>query len=131
MALTKYIIKQTTNWNGKGEKTGTHTVQMDSADISGYIALLDGTVEVFSQDVALSVVASTATTSLNISDFIKIRHSVLKPIYISNGNKRPIVFKQSLNAVITALSALKPFDAPYASDLPVDVSIDTGNINLL
>ncbi len=131
MAVKKFIVKQTTNWNGRGEKTGTSIVQMDESEIAGYIALLDGTVEVYEQSTTLSKVEATATASLNIADFIKIRHSVVKPIYISNSNKRPIVFKSDLDAVITSLRAIKPFEAPYAADLPTDVSIDTGNHNLL
>lgn len=131
MAVKKFIIKQATNWNGKGEKVGTSTVQMDEGDIAGYIALLDGKIEVFEQNLTLSVDASTATTSLNIADFIKIRHNIVKPIYVSNGNKRPLVFKSSLENVITALGAIKPFEAPYSADLPIDVSIDSGNMSLL
>jgi hypothetical protein len=129
--VKKYIISQITNWNGKGEKKGTHTVQMDDTEIAAYIAELDGTVEVYEQNTTLSVVAPTATTSLNIVDFIKIRHSVLKPIYISNGNKRPLVFKSPIGQVITLLSSFKPFEAPYSADLPIDVSIDSGNMALL
>lgn len=131
MALAKYIIKQTTNWNGKGEKTGTSTVQMDSGDISAYIAELEGKIEVFEQNLTLSVDVSTATASLNIADFIKIRHNVLKPIYISNGNKRPIIFKSPVTAVSTLLGSMKPFEAPYTADLPIDVSMDLGNMSLL
>lgn len=131
MALKKFIIKQITNWNGKGEKTGTSTVQMDEADIAGYIALLDGKVEVYEQNTALSVEASTVTSSLNVADFVKIRHSVHKPIYVSNANKRPLVFKSALTNVIAFLGATKPFEAPYSADLPVDVSIDSGNMSLL
>lgn len=129
--IKKYKIDQITNWNGKGEKKGSHTVQMDDADIASYIATLDGKIEVYEQNVTLSVDASTATASLNIADFIKIRHNVLKPIYISNGNKRPIVFKTAITAVSALLGAMKPFDAPYATDLPIDVSIDLGNMSLL
>lgn len=129
--IKKYIIKQTTNWNAKGEKVGTSTVQMDAADISSYISLLDGKIEVFEQNLTLSVDAPTATVSLDIVDFIKIRHNVLKPVYISNGNKRPMIFKSNVGAVITALSAIKPFEAPYSNDLPIDVSVDTGNMSLL
>lgn len=131
MAVKKYIIKQTTNWNSKGEKVGTSTVQMDEGDIAGYIALLDGKIEVFEQNLTLSVEASTITSSFNIADFVKIRHNVLKPIYISNGNKRPLVFNTSLENVIAALGATKPFEAPYSSDLPIDVSIDSGTMTLL
>lgn len=131
MAVKKYIIKQTTNWNSKGEKTGTSTVQMDEGDIAGYIALLDGKIEVFEQNLTLSVEASTITSSFNIADFVKIRHNVLKPIYISNGNKRPLIFNASLENVINVLGAIKPFDAPYSADLPIDVSIDSGNMSLL
>lgn len=131
MAVKKYIIKQTTNWNAKGEKTGTSTVQMDEGEIASYIALLDGKIEVFEQNLTLSVDASTASTSLNIADFVKIRHNVLKPIYVSNGNKRPLVFKSNLETVISTLASFKPFEAPYSADLPIDVSIDSGNMSLL
>lgn len=131
MAVKLFIIEQITNWNAKGEKKGTHRVQMDESEISAYIAELDGKINVFEQNLALSVDASTATTSLNIADFVKIRHSVLKPIYISNGNKRPIVFKSPLTQVITLLGSFKPFEAPYSADLPIDVSIDSGNMSLL
>jgi hypothetical protein len=131
MATKKYIIKQSTNWNARGEKVGTSTVQMDEADISSYIALLDGKVEVYELNSALSVDAPTATVSLDIVDFVKIRHNVLKPLYISNGNKRPIIFKSPVQTVITTLGAMKPFEAPYSADLPMDVSVDTGNMSLL
>ena len=131
MAVKKYIIKQTTNWNGKGIKTGTHTVTMAEAEVSQYVLFLDGKVEVYEQNVALSVEASGVTSSLDVVDLIKIRHSVLKPIYISNTNKRPIVFKTSPTNVMSFLAGIKPFDAPYSADLPYDVSIDTGTLALL
>lgn len=131
MAIKKYVIKQTVNWNSRGEKTGTSTVQIDEGEISSYIALLDGKIEVFEQNLTLSVNAPTASNGLHIADFIKIRHNVLKPIYISNGNKRPLVFNAPLQNVISTLKTFKPFDAPYSTDVPTDVSIDTGNIALL
>lgn len=129
--VKKYIIKQTTNWNAKGERTGTSTVQMDESEIAGYIALLDGKIEVFEQDLTLSVASSTATTSYDVVDYIAIKHGVLKPVYISNSNKRPIIFKSPLATVKQALHAVKPFPAPYAADFPTDVSADLGNLNLL
>lgn len=131
MAIKLYIIEQITNWNGKGEKKGTHRVQMDEAEVASYLAELDGKLNVYEQNLTLSVDASTVTSSLNIADFIKIRHNVLKPLYISNGNKRPLVFKSALTAVTALLGSMKPFEAPYSSDLPIDVSIDMGNMSLL
>lgn len=131
MAVKKFIIKQTTNWNSRGEKTGTSTVQMDEDEISSYIALLSGKIEVFEQNLTLSVNAPTLVNNFDIADYVKIRHNVLKPIYISNSNKRPIVFKSSLQSAIATIGAFKPFEAPYTADLPSDVSIDTGNIALL
>lgn len=131
MAIKKFIIKQKTNWNGRGEKIGTSTVQMDDTEIASYIALLDGEIEVYEQNLTLSVLGvATATTSLNIADMVKIRHGVLKPLYISNANKRPIVYKTNIDTVVSTLKAVKPFDAPYSSDFPLDVSVDTGNHNL-
>lgn len=131
MAVKKFIIKQKTNWNGRGEKTGTHTVQMDEADIAGYIAQLDGEIEVFAQDLTLSVVASTATASIDLVDYISIKHSSLKPIYVSNSNKRPIVLKNKTSLLEEYLENLTPFPAPYASDKPTDVQTRTGNMDLM
>lgn len=131
MAVKKYIIRQTTNWNSKGEKTGTSTVQMDESEISSYIALLDGSIEVFEQNDTLSVTAGTSSASYDVVDYISIKHSVLKPVYISNSNKRPIVFKSPLASVKQTLAAFKPFPAPYTGDVPTDVSADLGNLNLL
>lgn len=82
MAVKKYIVKQITNWNSRGEKTGTHTVQMDETEIASYVSLLDGKIEVYEQNLTLSVEASTATSSVNIVDFIRIKHSVLKNLFI-------------------------------------------------
>ena len=131
MALKNYIVKQTTNWNERGEKIGTSIVTMDSAEITSYIALLDGKVEVYEQNLSLSKDSPVASASLNVVDYIKIKHNVLKPIYISNSNKRPLVFNAPIEIVIATLSAIKPFDAPYATDLPTDVSVDSGNLSLL
>ena len=131
MAIKLFIVEQITNWNQRGEKKGTHRVQMDEGDIAAYVAELDGKINVFEQNLTLSVESSTATASLNVVDFIKIKHNVLKPIYIANSNKRPIIFKTGVLGVTNLLSAIKPFDAPYSSDLPTDVSIDTGNMALL
>lgn len=129
----KYIIKQTTNWNGRGEKVGTSTVVMDEADIPQYLALLDGKLEVFEQNLTLSADVATATASFNVVDFIALKHAMAKTIYISNANKRPIVLKtgQDVEKLRQVLTSVKPFPAPYASDIAKDVSIDTGNISLL
>lgn len=127
MALKKYLIKQITNWNGTGEKSGSHTVQMDSADITNYIAQLEGTIEVFSQDTALSVVAPTATTSIDIVDRFVVRHTIRKPLYISNSNKRPIVLKNKVSTVEAVLEAMKPFEAPYQADFPTNVQAVTAS----
>lgn len=131
MALKKYIIKQTTNWNGRGEKSGTSVVQMDEADIGGYIALLDGKIEVFEQNLTLSVDASTSTTSLDIADQIRLSHAgIHKTLYIQNSNRRPIVFKSEAKVVKAYLESITPFSAPHSADKPKDASIDFGNINL-
>ena len=132
MALTKYIIKQITNWNGKGEKVGTSTVQMDSSDIAAYIGLLDGKIEVYEQNLTLSVDVSTVTSSLNIADFVKIIHAGShKTLYVGNANKRPLVFNTDITSVVATMKTFKPFSAPYTADVPKDVSIDLGNMNLL
>lgn len=131
MAVKKFIIKQYTNWNTKGEKSGTSTVQMDEADIATYIGMLDGKIEVFEQNETLSVDASTTSSSYDVVDYVSLKHSVLRPIYISNSNKRPIVFKTPLATVKQTLGAFKPFPAPYAADISTDVSADLGNLNLL
>lgn len=131
MAVKKFIIVQITNWNSKGEKRGTSTVQMDEADIGAYVAMLDGKIEVYEQNETLSVDASTASTSYDVVDYISLKHSVLRPIYISNSNKRPIVFKTPLATVKQTLAAIKPFPAPYTADFSSDVSADLGNLNLL
>lgn len=131
MALKKYIIKQYTNWNSRGEKAGTQVIQMDEGDIAGYIALLDGKVEAFEQNLTLSVDASTVTSSLDIADKIVISHAGNhKSIFVQNSNKRPIVFKSDLKTVKAYLESINPFSAPYEADKPKDASIDHGNINL-
>lgn len=131
MAIKKYIIKQTTNWNARGEKTGTHTVQLDESAVASYIAELDGKIEVFEQSLTLSVDASTATTSIDLVDFISVKHSILKPMYVSNSNKRPIVLKNKVSTLEAVLEAMTPFPAPYGSDLPSDVQVRTGNMDLM
>lgn len=131
MAVKKFIIKQKTNWNTRGEKVGTHTVTMDEADVAGYIALLDGDIEVYEQSLTLSVAAATASTSIDLIDFISIKHSALKPIYVSNSNKRPIVLNSKISLLEEYLENLTPFPAPYASDKPTDVQTRTGNMDLM
>lgn len=131
MAVKKFIIKQTTNWNGRGEKTGTHTVQMDEADVASYIAQLEGKIEVYEQNLTLSVDASTATTSIDLVDFVAIKHSVIKPIYVSNSNKRPIVLKNKVSLLEEMLENITPFEAPYGADKPSDVQCRTGNMDLM
>ncbi len=132
MAIKLFIVEQTTDWNGKGEKKGTHRVQMDESEISSYVGLLDGKINLFEQNLALSVDASTVTSSLNVADMIKIIHAgAHKTIYVANSNKRPLVFKTDINTVVSTMKTFKPFTAPYSADLPKDVSVDLGNMNLL
>ena len=131
MAKKIFIISQTTNYKGAGEKIGTHRVQMDESEISSYVATLDGKVDVFEQNLALSVDGATATSSNSLVDFVKITHPVLRTQYISNSNKRPIVLKVSTDAFIEVMKGLKPFDAPYSADFPKDVSVDSGKAYMM
>lgn len=131
MAIKKFRIEQTTNWNGRGEKKGSHTVQMDEADIAGYIALLDGSIEVYEQNLTLSVVSASGTVSIDLVDYVAIKHSALKPIYVSNSNKRPIVLKAKVSLLEEYLENLTPFPAPYSADKPTDVQVRTGNMDLM
>ncbi len=131
MAKKLFIISQTTNYKGGGEKTGTHKVQMDESEINSYVATLDGKIDVYEQNLTLSVDASTATSSNSLVDFVKITHPVLKTQFISNSNKRPLVLKVSTDAFIEVLKGLKPFDAPYSADFPKDVSVDSGKVYMM
>ncbi|QKF73268.1 hypothetical protein AFAEC_1137 [Aliarcobacter faecis] len=132
MAQKKFIIKQKTNWGGRGEKSGTSTIQLDESEIAGYIALLEGEVEVYEQNLTLSVTGvSTATSSVNASDRVLIKHGVHVPIYVANSSRRPIVFKTPISNVYAYLMSCKPFPAPYSADTPKDVSLDTANFGLL
>lgn len=134
MATKKYIVKQTTNWNGRGEKTGTHVVNMDEEEIMSYVGYLDGSVEVYELNTTYSSVgAPTATTSLNFVDSIRFSHSMAKTVYVSNSNKRPIIFKtgQDLSQLRANFASYKPFASPYNAEVSKDVSLDSGNISLL
>lgn len=133
MAVKKFIVKQTVNWNTRGEKTSTHTVQMDESAIAGYIEKLDGKIEVFEQNLALSVDASTASTSYNTVERITITHNVLKAIYVSPSMGRPIVLKasSSANELEQYLENITPFDAPYSADKPLNVRVATGDVRFL
>ena len=127
MAVKKFIIKQITNWNGTGEKSGTHTVQMDESAVAGYIAELDGKLEVYEQSLTLSVDAPVTTTSAEIVDRIVVRHSIRKPLYISYSNKRPIVLKNKVSTVEAVIEAMTPFEAPYSADRPTNAQCVTGS----
>lgn len=131
MAIRKYLVKQKTNWNGRGEKVGTHTIQIDESAIAGYIALLDGEIEVYEQNLTLSVVGSSTSVSIDLVEYVAIKHGVIKPIYVSNSNKRPIVLKTKVSLLEEFLESTTPFPAPYASDKPTDVVTRTGNMDLL
>lgn len=131
MAIKKFKIDQTTNWNGRGDKKGSHTVQMDEADIAGYLALLDGKLEVYEQNLTLSVESATATTSIDLVEYVAVKHSVLKPMYISNSNKRPIVLNTKVSLLEEYLENITPFPAPYAADKPSDAQVRTGNMDLM
>ena len=131
MALKMYIITQTANWRNGGEKSGTHRVTMDSSEIENYIAQLEGKVQVFEENLALSVDNGVECSSDALADSIRISHGVLKTQYIQNTNKRPIIFKTTIEAAITVLKNLKPFPAPHAADYPKDVSVDSGKAYLM
>lgn len=131
MAIKDYIITQTTDWNGGGEKSGTHRVTMDSAEISNYVGMLEGRIKVFEENLALSINNATATTSDSLVDSIRISHSVLKTQYIQNSNKRPIVLNSRIESLVDTLKRTKPFPAPYTADNPKDVSVDSGKTYLM
>ena len=133
MAQKSFIIKQTTNWNGKGEKTGTHVVKMDEANIADYVAKLDGKIEVYEQNLTLSVDAATSTSSNNVVERFTISHGVVKPIYVSPSMGRPIVLKSSssITELELFLENITPFEAPYSADKPKNVRVVTGDTRLL
>lgn len=131
MGAKVYIITQITNWKNGGEKSGTHRVTMDEADVGKYVTSLAGKVQVFEENLILSKDDNTSTSSENLVDSIRISHGVLKTQYIQNSNKRPIVFEDNLGYVIETMKQYKPFPAPYAADVPKDVSIDTGKSYLM
>lgn len=133
--MKKYIVKQTTNWNGRGEKTATFTVQADTdTQASLILESLDGKVEVYEMNPALGAPAgSTATTSLKCVDSIKFVSPLAKTVYISAFN-RPLVFTSAANleTLRESLQAnFEPFGDLHPALKPSDVSLDSGNFNKL
>ncbi len=135
MADKKYIVKQTVDYAGRGEKTATFTVPCGSdAELTALIEGLDGAVEVYEMSATLgNPTASTASTSLVVVDKIVCRKKGAETVYIS-GYRRPLVFKSTVNVnnLSESLKAIfKPFAGAMAAENPSDVSFDTGNPNTL
>ncbi|MDD2896915.1 MAG: hypothetical protein PHG81_12935 [Aliarcobacter sp.] len=134
--MKKYIVKQTTNWSGRGEKTSTFVFPCGSeAELNTLLPFLDGRIEVYEKNDVLSsaVDASTVSTSTNTIDSIKFRLPGAETVYVA-AFKRPIVLKSSAsigNIGETMRWTVKPFSGVFATELPSDVSIDTGNLNNL
>ena len=133
--MKKYIVKQTTNWNSKGEKTSTFTIQADTeAQANAIIQELDGKVEVYEMSATLGNPAgASATASLKAVDSIRFISPVAKTVYVSAYN-RPILFKAgtSLEALReTLVSTFEPFGDLHPALKPSDVSLDSGNFNKL
>ena len=133
--MKKYIVKQSTNHNGKGEKTATFTVQGDSeAQCDLIISALDGKVEVYEMSATLgNPTGATATVSLKVVDSIRFISPVAKTVYVSAYN-RPIVFKGTADLVTlpeTLKSSYEPFGDLHPALKPADVSFDSGDIRKL
>lgn len=129
--MKKYIVKQSTNHNGKGEKTATFTVQGDSeAQCDLIISALDGKVEVYEMSATLgNPTGATATVSLNAVDSIRFTSPVAKTVYVSAYN-RPIIFKASvdMNSLKQSLeSTMEPFGDLHPSLKPADANFDSAN----
>ena len=135
MAEKKYIVKQTVNYAGRGDKTSTFIVPCGSvAELEIITGYLDGAFEVYEMNSALSNPdALTASSSVVVADSIKCRLKGAETVFIS-AYKRPIVFKSTtnLNDMAQQLKAvIKPFAGSYSAEKATDVSIDTGNPNTL
>ena len=133
--MKKYIIKQTTNWNGRGEKTASFTIQADTEEQANLIiAALDGKVEVYEMSATLgNPTGVTASTSLKVVDSIRFISPVAKTVYVSAYN-RPIVFKGTADLVTlpeTLKASYEPFGDLHPALKPVDVSFDSGDIRKL
>lgn len=133
--MKKYIVKQTTNWNGKGEKTGTATVQADTeAQADLIISELDGKVEVYEMSATLgNPTGAVATTSLKAVDSIRFSSNIAKTVYVSAYN-RPLVFKAGSNLEAlreSLITTIEPFGDAHPALKPSDVSFDSGNFNKL
>ncbi len=133
--MKKYIVKQTTNWNAKGEKTATFTVQADTeAQANAIISELDGKVEVYEMSATLGAPAgATATTSLKAVDSIRFVSPVAKTVYVAPYG-RPMVFKTATNLEAlkqSLLTTYEPFGDLHPSLKPSDISFDSGNFNKL
>ena len=136
MADKKYLVKQTVNYAGRGEKTATFTIPCGSqSEAEIIISQLDGKVEVYEMNVELgNPTGSTTSTSVNIVDSIKFKLKGAETVYVGAYN-RPIVFKTTSNIMAigeTLKASIKPFEnAVFANEKPSDVSIDTGNLSKL
>jgi hypothetical protein len=133
--MKKYIVKQTTNWNTKGEKSATFTVvAATEAQAKLILAELDGKVEVYEMSATLGNPAGLpATTSLKVVDSIKFISTIAKTVYVSPYS-RPLVFKTSTNLDVLAQSlrsTYEPFGDLNPSLKPSDVSFDSGDYNKL
>jgi len=131
--MKKYIVKQTVDYAGRGDKTATFVVPCGSeAELTVLISELDGAVEVYERNEALgNPTGATASTSMVVVDSIKCRLKGAETVFISS-YKRPLVFKSTTDvyALAQAFKAVvKPFVGSFATEKPSDVSFDTGNPN--
>lgn len=133
--MRKFIVKQTVNYAGRGDKTATFNVHCDDeVELAIFLAELDGQVDVYEQNLSLGApTAATASSSLVTIDRITMRLKGSESKYISSYN-RPIVLKSSTNISVLEESlktAWHPFEGTFASQTPDDVRIVTGDIRKL
>lgn len=133
--MKKYIVKQTINWNSKGEKTATFTIQADTeAQADSIISELDGKVEVYEMSATLgNPTGATASGSLKVVDSIRMSSTIAKTVYISAFN-RPIVFKNGSSLEVLRdqmLANYEPFGDAHPALKPSDISFDSGDVRKL
>ena len=127
----KYLVKQTVDYNQKGLRTATFTVQSGSEGEALFILdELDGKVEVYELNAALSRVdANVNSISMNIVDSIRFISPIAKTVYVSAYN-RPIVFKSSTNLeslMVNLKGNVDAFGDLHPGVKASDVSFDYGN----
>lgn len=102
MALKQFIVTQTVNYAGRGDKSSTHKISMDEGEMAGYVALLDGQVRVFAEDLTLSdTTSSTASSSVDTVSRIFIKHGIITLILFAVVQLTMIVLAIVLNEKLT------------------------------